>query len=279
MNNTYAALKQADDPRWTKAKKCDLSRTMANLGKEVTEAWTQNLRDADAANAEQLTKCKRTSKMLLEKHHQVIGRNNMDYVLSLLPAGGVYGQEKLETMGSAEAVQWSLQENLLHSKHKLADCRFRVTKKTQYLAQLRFKLAMALTAEAEPPDPEPEDPDIMSPKVIDKTVDALRVANRKAARARDLITKNIETRRNLKNQLIADLNQQASIVQELFDFGLFAQKEATAFDKKYCRLVAEHEQAFNRLTVNKRNAVNKSIALESTRSDINPKFLFYLSWT
>lgn len=267
------ALKQADDPRWTKAKKRDVSKAMANLGNQAAEAWAQGLRDVDAANTEQLVKSKRTSKALLEKHHQVVSRNNMDYVLSLLPAG----RERFERMGSAEAIEWSLQENLLNSKHQLADCRFQVNKKTQYLAQLRTKLAMALTAVAAPPDPEPEDPDIMSPMVIEKTMDALRVANQKAARARDLIAKNFDMRWNLKDQLMADLHQQAIIVQELFDFGTFAQKEASGFDKKYCRLVAEHEQAINQLTVNKRHVMNKSIALESVRSDHSSRLIFILS--
>lgn len=263
MNGDYEALKRANDSRWTMAMKRDVSKAIANLGEQSNELHAERLREEDAANADRLAAGRRTTAALLNKHKQTVGRRNIDHALSGIPEGT---RERYEKMGSVQAVDSSLQEQLTYSKHQLADCRFRVANKTVYLAQLRARLIGALTAVAKPPTPVPDDPDIMSPDVVQKAVDALRVGNRRAAQARDMIAEKVRTRRTLQKHLKADLRLQASAIVKMLAYGECAQQEAIAFDKQFCQAVAANDEKVNRLAAIKRRAANKSIALESVRS-------------
>ncbi|VVC26669.1 Hypothetical protein CINCED_3A014946 [Cinara cedri] len=232
----YALLKRAADPRWTNASRRAAQKALADAGALATAVKADGRRLADRADAGRLTELKSSVEVLGKSARRAVARQNMDRILVDVPKDG---QRALyDRMESAAAVERSLAEKLSHARQRLDTQRIRVAEKTARMARLRAAAARARS----PVPPAPREPPAgpVPPATMDKTVDALRIANRQVTRTCDLIAGNMAMRDKLNDRLTADVRQQAATVLELLAYGTYAQQEAAAFNRQYCDALTQH---------------------------------------
>lgn len=248
-------LKWAEDKRWTNVSKRGTYKALAEASTRTTDA--QWLAD-DEATAERLADAKRSTAAL----YQAIGPRD-DVVGHLLPNSPLKGRAAYCRMETAMAAERSLREKLVRGRHQLDECRHRVANKTARLAQLMASVAAA--RDLVPTKPPRRPPVLESPLMLDKKVDALKLGNLKAAKARDIIANNTAMRDALNEQLASDVRQQATAVVELLAYGTAAKQEAVRYNREYCRLAGEHEHSVRRNNARKRFLDTKISVLESNR--------------
>ncbi|CAI6353368.1 unnamed protein product [Macrosiphum euphorbiae] len=247
-------LKWAEDNRWTNVSKRGTYKALAEASTRTTDA--QWLAD-DEATAERLADVKRSTAAL----YQAIGPRD-DVVGHLLPDSPLKGRAAYRRMETAMAAERSLREKLVRGRHQLDECRHRVANKTARLAQLMASVAAA--RDLVPTKPR-RPPVLESPLILDKKVDALKLGNLKAAKARDIIANNTAMRDALNEQLAADVRHQATAVVELLAYGTAAKQEAVRYNREYCRLAGEHEHFVRRNNAKKRFLDTRISVLESNR--------------
>jgi len=145
----------------------------------------------------------------------------------------------------------------------LDECRHRVANKTAHLAQLKAKVAAAKNSVPTKPPRRP--PVLESALMLDKKVDALKLGNLKAAKARDIIANNTAMRDALNEQLASDVRLQATAVVELLAYGTAAKQEAVMYNREYCRVAGEHEHSVQRNNAKRRMLDTRISVLESNR--------------
>jgi len=258
MAADYGRLKWADDKRWTNDRKRGTYKGLAEVSHRSYDAeWLAD----DEATAERLADVKKSTARL----YQAVG-NRYDVVSHLLPDTPVAGREAYRRMESAVTAERSLTEKLVRGRHRLNECRQRVANKTARLARLKASVAEARDRAASVRAPK-RPPLLEHPLTTDKKVDALKLGNRQAARARDIIADNTAMRDALNEQLAADVRQQAIAVVELLAYGTAAKQEAVAYNRDYCRLAAEHDRHVRRNRAQRRVLDKRISVLESNRLD------------
>jgi len=251
----YGRLKWADDKRWTNVRKRGTYKALAEASNQTNDA--QWLAD-DEATAERLADAKRSTAAL----YQAIGARD-DVVGHLLPDSPLTGRAAYCRMESAAAAERSLREKLVRGRHQLDECRHRVAIKTARLAQLKASVDAARNSVPTKPPRRP--PVLESPLILDKKVDALKLGNLKAAKARDIIAKNTAMRDVLNEQLASDVRLQATAVVELLAYGTAAKQEAVTYNREYCRVASEHKDSVRRNNAKRRFLDTRISILESNR--------------
>ncbi|XP_060856647.1 uncharacterized protein LOC132934357 [Metopolophium dirhodum] len=254
----YGRLKWADDKRWTNVRKRGTYKALAEASNRTNDA--QWLAD-DEATAERLADAKLSTAAL----YQALGARD-DVVGHLLPDSPLTGRAAYCRMESAVAAERSLREKLVRGRHQLDECRHRVAIKTARLAQLKASVDAA--RDSVPTKPPRRPPVLESPLILDKKVDALKLGNLKAAKARDIIAKNTTMRDVLNEQLASDVRQQATAVVELLAYGTAAKQEAVTYNQEYCRVAGEHENSVRRNNAMRRLLDTRISVLESNRRKI-----------
>lgn len=251
----YGRLKWADDKRWTNVHKRGTYKALAEASHRNNDAeWLAN----DKATAERLADAKRSTAAL----YQAVGTRD-DVVAHLLPDAPLTGRAAYCRMESAAVAERSLREKLVRGRYQLDQCRHRVSNKTARLAQL--KAAVAAAKDSVPTKPPRRPPALESALMLDKKVDALKLGNLKAAKARDIIVNNTAMRDVLNEQLASDVRQQATAVVELLTYGTAAKQEAVTYNREYCRVVGEHEHSVRRNNAKRRMLDTRISVLESNR--------------
>ncbi|XP_060845250.1 uncharacterized protein LOC132924824 [Rhopalosiphum padi] len=251
----YGALKWTDDPRWTNTRKRDAYKGLAEASHRDRDAeWLAG----DVATAERLADAKKATAELYE----AVGARD-DVVGHLLPDQRIAERAAYCRMESAAAVERSLREKLVRGRYRLDKCRQRVASKTARLAWLRTTVHAARNPKPVRP---PKRPAVLEPALLlDDKVDALKLGNLQAARARDIIADNSVMRNALNDQLAADVRRQAIAVVELLAYGTAAKQEAAAYRREYCRMAAEQEYRVRRNEAHKSFLDTRISTLESTR--------------
>jgi len=251
----YKRLKWADDKRWTNLRKRGTYKALAEASHQTNDAeWLAN----DEATAGRVADVKRSTAAL----YQALGaRDNV--VGHLLPDAPFAGRAAYFRMESAAVAERSLREKLVRDQHQLDECRHRVANKTARLAQLKARVAVA--KKSVPTKPSRRPPVLESALMLDKKVDALKLGNLQAAKARDIIANNTAMRDALNEQLASDVRQQATAVVELLAYGMAAKQEAVAYIREYCRVAGEHESSVRRKKAYKRMLDTRISVLESNR--------------
>lgn len=258
----YARLKKVADPRWTNASRRTTQKALNDV--RVLEAGVRadGQRLADRATANQLTKLKSSVAALKEAKYHAVTRNNMEHILADIPWDGQ--RALFDSMESAVDVERSLANKLSNARNRLAVQRNRVDEKTTRMVHLQASLAKA----RRPLKPKSQKPAeaFLDPVMVEKTVDALRIANRQVARTRDLIAENMATQEALIDLLTADVRQQAATVLELLAYGTSAQQQAAEFDRQYCKAVEQHGHAVRKKYAKHQRINNNMALLDSIRS-------------
>lgn len=272
----YARLKQTVDARWSNVKKRGVQKALAEIGSLAAEVRAEGQRLADEWTARRLAAAKASASAADETLHRFAGPRTLARLLADGPAAADKCRAAYERMGVAASVERSLAARLTLSQQKLAKCRNRVDDKIAKMGRLRVLVAEArarayrvsVAGDGDDGD-EPPDPAwtaALSPAETAKKMDALRLANRQAARIRDLIAENVTMGHSINGQLAADVRQTAASVVELLAYGSVARREAAEFDREYCRAASRHKHAANRNSAIKQRLRNNITVLESNRS-------------
>jgi len=251
----YGRLKWADDKRWTNVHKRGTIKALAEASHRTKEdEWLAN----DKATERRLADVKQSTAALynaLGTRENVVGH--------LLPDTPLAGRAAYCRMESAAEAERSLREKLVRSRHQLEECRKRVANKTARLAELKARVAAARNSE--PPKPPRQPPVLESALMLDKKMNALKLGNLHAAKARDIIAKNMAMRDALNEQLASDVRMQATAIVELLAYGTAAKQEAVAYIREYCRKTGEHEHSVRRNNAKRRMLDTRISVLESNR--------------
>lgn len=263
----YKWLKKENDPRWTNAKKRDALKAVAENAVRAAEVSAESRRLEDAEVARRLAETKRSTAAVGDAVKRVVARRNMDHVLSVVPAP--VDRVAYERMGSAAAVERSMWLKLECVQQRLDDCRHRVAEKESRLGRLHAIAAERARPAAEAPPVAVHVPPLVSPVVLEKTTDALKLAGRQLTRVRDLIADNLAMRSALRDQLAEDVRQQAANVAKLIAYRAVAHGEVAAFERLYCRAVDDHGRVARRNATAKRMINEKAADLEVQRFGTN----------
>lgn len=275
----YMRLKQTVDVRWSNVKKRGAQKGLAEIGSLAAVVRAEGQRLADEWTARQLTAAKASTSAMDEILHQYVGPRSLAHLLADSPIAADKCRAMYERMDMAASVERSLATRLMLGQQKLAKCRNRIDDKIAKMGRLRALVAevraraFATAADDdgsysdEPPDAAwtRERMAVLSPAETANKMDALRLANRQAARIRDLIAENVTMGYSINEQLAADVRQMAATVIELLTYGSVARREATEFDREYCRAVSRHKHAVDRNSVIKRRLRTNIAVLESNR--------------
>lgn len=242
---------------------------MAENSSRAVEAQAENARLADCEAAQRLAAVNRSAIAVGDAVDRVIGRQNMDHLLSVVPMATkrvAYGR-----MESAAMVERSMQSRLAYVQQRLADCRHRVANKSALLGRLNTlteKVLSSMNASRPEVGVGSSAAVAVVPLLpsVDKSVDQLKLSLRQQTKVGNAITENMAMLSVLRVQLAADVRQQAATVAELNTYRTSAHRDAAAFNLKYCRVVNKHATETRQNETTKRELDSKIEVLEANRS-------------
>lgn len=289
-------LERAGDSRWTNIGKRDVVKAVATIGGQAAESRADDLLRADDALDERLTETRRTVAEYRDPNRSDSddqedecrepkaddGEDSRHYDHDDEDdkiddaSDNEDGVAAFRRTTAAPAAEHMLHEESIRRRKLLTDCRVRVAQKTARLASLRDRLRKvngmvdAAGGGGRPVPVRHRGPVPLT--FLDKKIDALRLANRQAARSRDTIAEEVYALDKLQPQLMADVRMQAAAVVQLIMQGMAAKRELVDYERQHCRIVNDYER------VESRNAKQKRmLALRTTTMMANRSVVFFVT--